>query len=76
MGNGEGNFQVTMAMFTDSEFTDSVTNGAEVAVGTPFFVRIHFNGPGNLEMVVVNCVATPTEDPLAALVEWYLVRNG
>ena len=67
-------FEFSMALFKDEDMTTSLGDGSEIAIGTNIYIRIHFNGPSNLKMIVQDCMATPTGDTSG--VKWYLVKNG
>ena len=63
-----------MALYKDENMSTSIGEGSEIAVGTNIYIRIHFNGPSNLKMIVQDCMATHTGDTNGT--KWYLVKNG
>jgi len=64
MGTEEGEFEVTMAVYTDDQFTDVMTGPLELNVPDPIHVQISND---DLTVQLEKCWATPTNDPADAL---------
>ena len=68
-------FKFSMGLYKDHAMKRVISKGSVVPVGSSLYIKIDFKGPSNLKMVVMDCIASPTEDPEEAITLWYLVKE-
>ncbi|XP_040211652.1 uromodulin-like [Rana temporaria] len=74
---GIGQFEVIMALYQDSGYTNPYT-GSSLTLSTDKFLYVGVfvrGGTSNFVLVMKNCYATPTSDPNNSL-KYYIIQNG